>query len=97
MSNILPEEEHVIKFDFGYFSGKSFYDAVRHLRDSWNIWAIGLDSPTPTDKLVMQIAMKAWSGNGTATAWPKDVADWIYSMHANIKEHNDNAAPDSAD
>ena len=81
---ILPEEEHVIKFNKYYYSGKSFYDAVRHLRDSWNIWAIGLDNPTPADKLVMQIAMKEWSGSGTATTWPKDVMDWIQSMHEKI-------------
>jgi hypothetical protein len=81
MRKILPEEEHVIKFNNHYHSGKAFYDAVRYLRDNWQMFVMGLDRPSPTDKLVMQIAMTEWSGGGTATTWPKDVSDWINSMH----------------
>lgn len=86
MRNILPEEEHVIKFNDYYHDGKSFYDAVRHLRDKWWQFECGLDKPTPTDKLVMQIAMKEYSGGGTATTWPKDVMDWLCAMHEKLKD-----------
>lgn len=77
---VLPEEEYVIKINSHYYSGKAFYDAIRYLRDKWWQFKSGFDEPTPTDKLILQIALKQYSGTGTATTWPKDIMDFIYSL-----------------
>ena len=70
----VPEEEMIASVQDRRVSGKSLFDAVRHVRDKLQLVSIGVEDITPSDKFVLYFFREhVYSGGGTLTRFPDDI------------------------
>lgn len=87
----MNENNLVTKLDGCFVSGKLLVDAVRFLKQMMPMSNEGIYIMSPVDKFVIHVLATAWyQGSGTATTFPNDVTEWIYSIRHKLKEMDTN-------